>query len=214
MPKVGIIDDRLDHRETLKRALDLALTGKWQSVDSAPLPSLEDYTRWFREHEINVLLLDEKLQEQGAVGYDGHDVVSYLRRILPTFPIFIITAYPDDEELRRKFSDIEEIIPRLEFSKRPNEFVPRFLRAAQRYSDSFQAELAELSEKSRKIAEGVATADDVSKTEALQVKLGLEFTSLFLRDRSEWLKEVDTKLREYEKLRTEIEEFLKGQRDH
>lgn len=214
MPTVGIIDDRLDHRQTLKRGLDLELSGEWQSVDSEPLASLEEYMSWLSEHDVSVLLLDEKLQEQATVGYDGHDVVSHLRKILPTFPIFVITAYPEDEELKKKFSDVEEIIPRAEFSRHTSEFVPRFLRAAQRYLNSFQAELAELSEKSKKIAEGVATEDDIKTVEAIQAKLELAFTYQFLSDRNEWLQEVEAKLQELEKLRADLGEFLKGQSDH
>ena len=214
MPTVGIIDDRLDHRQTLKRGLDLELSGEWQSVDSEPLASLDEYMSWLSEHDVCVLLLDEKLHEQAAVGYDGHDVVSHLRQILPTFPIFVITAYPDDEELRKKFSDVEEIIPRSAFSRQTSEFVPRFLRAAQRYLNSFQAELAELSDKSKKIAAGIATLDDINKVEAIQAKLDLAFTYQFLSDRNDWLQEVETKIKELDKLRADLGEYLKGQSEH
>jgi len=191
MPTLGIIDDRQDIRETLKRDIDLELSGEWQSVDSVPLPALDDYVGWLTEHEVCVLLLDERLQEQCAIGYDGHDVVSYIRGKLPTFPIFIITAYPDDSEIVKKFSDVEEIISRIACSEKIVEYVPRFQRAAQRYVEGFQLELSELSEKSRKLAEGTASENDVSKIKALQSKLGLAFNYQFIQDRSKWLEEIE-----------------------
>lgn len=215
MPKVGIIDDRNDFRETLLRSIDNELEEDWQSVAIAPLPDMEDYPVWIAEHDVAVILLDERLNEQieatgKDVDYKGHDLVEFIRRHIPTFPVFVITSYKDDEELRKKFSDVEDIIDRQEFLKRAGEYAPRFFRSGQKFLQVFRAELSELAEKANKIATGKATQEDFEKANAIRTRIGLAFPSEALGDRSEWLKKIEGKLEQFKQLSAEITEFLES----
>lgn len=209
MPTIGIIDDRSKQRETLKRSLDLELLEGWNSIDEDPLPRLEDYPRWLMENDICVLLLDEKLHEQVSVDYDGHDVVNFLRRKLPTLPIFVITAYSTEDELLKSSKDVEDIISKREFPKNANRYVSRIIRSAQRFLESFQKELSELAKLSKKIAQGKSNKRDKEKVEAIQNKISLAFPYDALASRSEWLSEFESKLKDLEKMRKDIGNYLK-----
>lgn len=213
MPAMGIIDDRNDLRETLLRRIDNELQGEWFIVAIAPLAEMQDYPGWIAEYDIAVILLDERLNEQievdgEYVGYDGHDLVEFIRRHLPTLPIFVITSYKDDEELTKKFGDVEDIIERNEFFKRADEYVPRFLRSGQKFLEVFQGELTELADKADKIAKGEATVEDIQRVNAIRARIGLAFPCEPLSDRSLWLKKVEEKIEEFKQLHREVEEFL------
>ena len=208
MPTIGIIDDRPDLRVTLKRSLDLELLDEWSSIDEDPLSKLEDYPSWLTENEVCVLLLDEKLHEQAPVDYNGHDVVDFLRKHLPTLPIFVITAYPENEDLLKSFKDVEGIIPRTKFSKDASEYVSRITRSAQRFLESFQSELTQLAEISERIAQGKAKKKDKENAEAIQNKISLAFPYEALESRSELLGELESKLKDLEKMRKDIGNYL------
>lgn len=215
MPTIAIIDDRKDHRSTIKRLVDTELLGDWDSSEVAPLPDLEDYPSWLTENEVAVILLDERLNEQKTKGkalpnYEGHHLVEFIRQHLPTLPIFVITSYPDDQELKKKFKDVEEIIVRQEFAKKADEYVPRFLRSGQRYLEAFHKELRELSDSADKIARGKATKGDIEKVKAIQAKIGMIFPCDSLKSRCEWTDELESNLKKLEKLSIDIKKFLQS----
>lgn len=218
MPTVAIIDDREDMRKTIKRLVDSELEGEWNSVEVDPLPNLEDYPSWIMEDEVCVILLDERLNEQkpkkkNTSYYEGHTLVEFIRKHLPTFPIFVITSYPEDEELKKKFKDVEEIIVRHQFAERANEYVPRFLRSGQRYLEAFHNELTELAENADKIAKGTATQQDIERVKAIQAKIGMLFPWDTIKTRCEWADELETRLKTFEKLSTKIKKFLDSTKD-
>ena len=122
MPTIGIIDDREDVRKTLRMGMKTVLESDWNTVDSSPLPQLNDYLSWIGTNKIVSLIVDEKLNEialdlSGAVDYYGHDLVDFLRSRLKTFPIFVVTSYPDEQSLKDRFKDVEAIIDRRHFLK-------------------------------------------------------------------------------------------------
>ncbi len=218
MPTIAIIDDREDMRSTIERLVDSELLGDWDSIEVAPLSDLEDYPSWLMENEVAVILLDERLNEQKTKGkalpnYEGHHLVEFLRKHLPTLPIFVITSYPDDEELKKKFKDVEEIIVRQQFAERADEYVPRFLRSGQRYLEAFHKELAELSNSADKIAKGKATGKDIEKLRAIQAKIGMMFPYDIIKSRCEWTNELEAKLGKLQELSIEIKRFLNSAKD-
>jgi CheY-like chemotaxis protein len=215
MPTIAIIDDRKDHRSTIKRLVDTELLGDWDSSEVAPLADLEDYPSWLTENEVAVILLDERLNEQRTKGknlsnYEGHHLVEFIRQHLPTLPIFVITSYPDDQELKKKFKDVEEIIVRQEFARKAAEYVPRFLRSGQRYLEAFHKELRELADSADKIARGKATKGDIERVKAIQAKIGMIFPCDSLKNRCEWTDELESNLKKLEKLSIDIKKFLQS----
>jgi len=212
MPTIGIIDDRRKPRRTLTRNLKTQLPPEWESVDSDPLPNLGDYPGWISENEVVALIVDEKLHEQATdshshVGYSGHELVDFLRERFATLPIFVVTSYADDDALQRRFKDVEAIIWREDFNKHVQKWVPRITRASQQYSDVVQQQLTELSEVASKIATGKATKRDKQKAKAIQSRLQTPFADQ-ITDRSEWLNKLEGQLKEFERLREEIDGYL------
>jgi len=210
---IGIIDDRDDQRETLKTNLELSIPKNWEVIDTQPLQSVRDYPCWITENDVALILLDERLNEQGRKGryasYKGHELVDFIRKSFPTFPIFVITAYPKDPDLIERFKDVEEIIDRTEFYKKKDGYVPRFLRAAQKFVEAHHAELEKLSELAEKIAKGNASKNELSDMKAIQGKFGLIFVPEIVEERESWISKFNEKISGLEKLETEIEKYLK-----
>lgn len=210
MPSIAIIDDRKDMRDTIKANVVSVIEEGWDVLDVPPLPALTEYPGWITEKNVAVILLDERLNEQAESPYQGHDLVTYIRNRFPTLPIFVITSYSGDPELAERFRDVEEILPREEFAKRAEDYVPRFTRAGQRFVEVFQNELAELADKAQLIAKGEATEEDVERTKAIQSRINISYSDA-LGERNRFVNELGSALSEFEALSTEIEEFLRSQ---
>lgn len=217
MPTIAIIDDRRELRQTLKNSIDNELIKKWHSIDIHPLPALIDYYSWIIENEIAVILLDERLHERTDthimyVNYNGHDLVDYIRQTIPTLPIFIITSYPQDNELLKKFKDVEEIIKRDDFCIKADAYVPRILRSAQKFLETFEDELNELAKKAEKIAKGTATQRDIQTINAIRAKIGLVFPSEVFVQNNEIMLKIEKKIEKLKKAKRSIEKHSKTKR--
>lgn len=210
MPSIGIVDDRDNLRETITRLIDVTLKTthqEWSVIDIAPFENIDDYLSWINDNNIAILILDEKLQEiQSNVSYNGSELIEKLRENLKDFPVYAITSFPDDPDLKNKFSLFDEILDRNEFTDNPDEYVLRFIRAGQRFLTTHAKHLQLISELSEKIATGVASESDKNELKALQVLLGLSHQDFFSRE--DWLKKYEEKLNELEQVSLKIEEFL------
>jgi CheY-like chemotaxis protein len=100
MPAIAVVDDRPANRESLAANVENSLENEegWEVLDAEPLPRLTDYGPWLAEHDVAVLIVDERLSEQRLsdgtfAPYGGHDVVKFVRSTRPSFPIFVVTAH-------------------------------------------------------------------------------------------------------------------------
>ncbi len=203
---IGIVDDRVDIRESLKRRIQLKLRElgvNWTVIDIDPFENKDAYISWIMENEIAVLILDEKLHEGASdkpnVDYNGSELITSLRQRLKDFPVYILTSYKDDEDLQNQFSQFEEIWDRKTFIEKAKDYIPRIIRAGQRFLQSHQTQLARLSELSKKIAAGQATTDDKIELGTLQANLQIPFTPI-ITDRESWLSQYEGKLKELDEL--------------
>jgi hypothetical protein len=221
MPAIAVIDDRKNARKTLTVALKTVLPEDWEPVETDPLEKLSEYPSWITENDIVALILDERLDEKKPdvspkvrlhVTYKGHDLVDYLRSLLPTIPIFIVTSYPKDSSLTERFGKVEAIVPRDSFVKNIEDWVPRITRLSQSFFEMIQEQLTELSELSLKVAKGTATKGEQARLKALQSSLQTPFAAEETADRSEWLNKLHTKLDDFDKLQREVQKFLGGQK--
>jgi CheY-like chemotaxis protein len=219
MPTIGIVDDRRTLRRTLVRKLSTVLPTGWDSADADPLIELSDYPSWLTENDVTALILDERLHEQAEdvesqVTYSGHDLVDYLRQRFTTLPIFVVTSYPEDESLKRRFKDVEAIIGRADFVRDADKWAPRITRASQKYFETVQAQLSELADVSLKIATGEATKDDQDRAKAIQSNLQAPFVVEQIGSKSDWLNQLEGKLSELDALKGEIDEYLSNLKDN
>lgn len=205
MPAIGLIDDRKDYRESVKILIEAELQERWTVEELSPLDRLADYLKWIDDFEIGAIILDEKFERRSnskskLAQYQGHDLVDFIRSHYPTLPIFIITAYDETPELKNKFKDVEEILSKKEFGVKSKAYVARILRSAQRFLDTFQAELEELSETATKIATGKAKKKDIARAKAIQEKILISFPLELIDSRAKWLQEMEDNLQKLEQL--------------
>lgn len=215
MPKIAIVDDRKDLRETLENKIKLYLKKDksiWLVIGTAPFVDKYDYINWIRENDIAVLILDERLQEVDnnglSVNYNGSNLIEYLRKSLPDFPVYAITGYETDPDLQRKFPLFDEILSRETFFKKASEYILRFTRAGQRFLETYSNQLSKISEISNLIATGKATEKHIKELNSIQEYLNIPFTAYSYVDRETWLKDYLSNMDDLKKVSDEIKDFI------
>jgi len=207
MPQIAIIDDNADQSGTVKGYTELVLDeigSDLSVITSFPLRDINSYSEYIADNDVAVIIIDEKLNDQsfdenGPVDYKGNQLVTVLRENQKELPIFTITAIADDPDLLEKLSDYDYIIPRSDFYKSSERYVPIIARSAQRYLEQNRNELSEFDSLTRHIASGEYTDEDVNRLSALKVKLELPFTGF--DDRKEWLEKYDQQIEKLKALR-------------
>lgn len=218
MIKIGLIDDRRKERETVKETLTLQfmkLQADWLVIDYDPLPTIEEYQTWLVSEGIQVLIVDEKLNEQGPfsnvkVPYTGHELIEFIRTFDKSLPIFVITSWADNADLLNAAGNIDNIIDRTNFAKYSEQYVQTFIRISNKYFETFESEFLHLSILSERIAVGAANEDDVEKAKALQLKLFLPFTISPLVERETAISEFSGHIDDLAALSNKIDEFIKS----
>lgn len=214
MPKIAIVDDRKDHRETLKRYIEVHLPAKWDCIDLYPLKTFEEYSALLHNEDadVAVILVDEKLHETASdsksnVNYSGTQLATYIRKHFKEFPIYLITSFKS--EIKGEKSVFEATFAREEFGSDVSTYVTRMVRAGTRYLTAFEDELSTLSDTAVRIASGRKHKGDEKKIAAIQEKLGESFSVNELSSRAEWLSSFEESIAELKttvgKLKKKIE---------
>ncbi len=216
MPTIGIIDDREDIREILTENVRLYLKQDWDVVGVPPLPEVDEYPSWISQNDIVAIIIDEKLDEKiaassEAVKYLGHDLVDYIRERILELPIFVITSFANEPDLVERFKYVEDIIDRKDYYSRPSDYIERITRAAQRYLQTYESELAALASFSEKIASGEdVTDDEIRQAKAIKTKIESAYPIGEITGRNAWLNHMEILIDQLESLKTQIEERLGG----
>ena len=215
MPKLALLDDRGPQRETISRLLSTQLPTEWTCIDAPLFDKPDQYPQWLIANDVQVLLADHKLDEHSAeegsvaVNYKAPEVIETVRKAIPNFPIFVLTAYPEDPQLTQHLSEAEAVIRRTKFAEEISIHVPRMLRSANRFAEEHQKHLAELSTLASAAAAGQAQPKDVERMKSLQAEIGLGVDFAITAERRDLLTDLEDKLGKMEKLQREIETFLK-----
>lgn len=213
MAKIAIIDDNKDQRGTyairLKQFLK-ELNSDIQVIDIFPFEKPSDYYSFIDEENIAVIIVDEKLHndsqpDKPPVGYNGSDLVMYIRERYKYIPFFTLTNFPEDQVLQEKVNEYDYIFSKKDFTIKQVEIIQR---ACQRYLAENQKELSMYSDLTRKIASGKIEGGDIEKLKALQEKLQIP-VSTDLTDREEWLKEYEKQIASLEEIKSKLEKKLK-----
>lgn len=119
MPRLLVVDDEADIRETV----ELLVAAKLPGVDVVTAATGMDALQRLKEDRFDAVLTDFRMP-----GMDGAELVERLRAEHPSLPTALFTAYVDSEFLRR----MHERLPGLKVIAKPLEI------------DSFTASLREL----------------------------------------------------------------------
>ena len=214
---IAIIDDRAEERKILNDRIKHELKKlniTCDIVDFEPLPNIEDYPQWILDNKIDILIVDERLNTQKLTNgsysiFNGHELITYIRKYNIHLPIFVITAYKETNELLSTVGNIDNIISRANFHKYSAEYIKTIIRVSNRYFEAYQKEFLQLSQLSEKIAKGTATAQEVDETRALQEKLQIPMTANFYNDRAVWMNQFESKINDIASISSSIENFLK-----
>lgn len=217
MPKLALFDDRRRVRRGLEINLEAALPKGWSVVASRPLRDVTSYVDWILREDVQVLVIDWVLDEQGEdvespVSYKGDSVVAQIRKRLPEFPVFVITAHEGDEDLQDHLGDVEAVFTRHKFTNNAKELVKPMLRAGERFAARFVQELARLSELAAKAASGSATGHELKELRVLQTSIGLISDREHEGTRSEALTKFENALDELEAVTRQVRNRLKRKR--
>jgi hypothetical protein len=212
MAKIVVVDDNKDQRGTYAirlRQFLKELNSDIQVIDIFPFEKPSDYYGFIDAENISAIIVDEKLHndsqpDKPPVGYNGSDLVMYIRERYKYIPFFTLTNFPEDQVLQEKINEYDYIFSKKEFTIKQVEIIQR---ACQRYLDENQKELSMYDDLTRKIASGKAGDDDIEKLKALQQKLQIPL-STDLKDREEWLNEYERQITALGDIKTKLEKKL------
>ena len=213
MEKIAIVDDNSEQRETNKIRLKLflkELNSTLEVIDVFPFKEYSDYFGFINSEDIIALVIDEKLYNDSQfdkvpVGYNGSDLVVFIRERYKYIPIFTLTNFPDDNILQEKINEYDYIFSKKDFTIKQVSIIQR---SCHRYLDENQKELSLYGDFSQNLALGKGEFDDYEKLNALQTKLQIPFNS-DIKIRKEWLDEYEKQILALEELKNKLENNLK-----
>jgi CheY-like chemotaxis protein len=96
---IYLVDENIQQRRAYVLALNELLEGSGYSVKALePFPLQNDYAGILASGSVAALILDQKM-EDGGIPYSGTELAAYLRSIVPTLPIIILSNYTKDTAL-------------------------------------------------------------------------------------------------------------------
>lgn len=216
MATIAIIDDNPEQSGTILTNLEIAINefkSDFKVIASLPFRDTKEYFSFIENNEVCVLILDEKLNDQiiddsGPIDYKGSQLVTYIREVLKDFPIYSVTNFVAADELKEKESEFEDVIPRRDFIDHTNKYLPRILRAAQKYLKENLEELSEFNSLTKEISGGNQDPELIKKLQALQIKLELPYSGF--DDRNAWLIEYESQINSLEELNAIIKSKLEN----
>ena len=214
--QIAIIDDRPDVRQRLLKGVSRYFEEHNINLDIkdySPFQNIEDYPEWIVHNKIVLLIVDERLKEQPIAKdlystYDGHELVSTIRKYNKELPIYIITTHSEDEQLTDNLGDYNDIIDREKFEHDSNQYMKRIFRSTQSYIENFEKEFLRLSELSKKYATNSISGEEKDELQALQAKLEIPLSSFSRINRTEWLNEMEGEVAKLQELESRIKKYL------
>jgi len=217
MPTIGIIDDQKSSRESLARLIrsmlkKMKVSDRWSVVSDGPPPNESDILEWLDQNDATVLVADWRLNEgakdKRVVNYEANRLIETIRARRPSFPIYLVTSYPNDAEPHGQ--NVESIYARNVFVNDIQSLLPRMMRAGLRRHEEQREVIQRVDVLARKAALGKASAKDKTDLVDLQGYVQTDLRNLLTLD--EVLGEFETIQQKADKLRKRISQRLKGKK--
>jgi len=136
--KLVFVDEDQDQRETFTLLLQSCFPDNpapLEVIGVEPKRNIADMQYLVEDKDIVTIILDEQLKDSGEAQYFGIDLASYLRGLNKKIPIYILTSFPDSEELSDGAMDVEDILDKQTIYKIKPIVGARILRRINSYLD-------------------------------------------------------------------------------
>jgi len=164
--KIAFIDEDKDQLQTYCLMLEQCFPKNNQEIEIVgflPSPKLSDMGYLVKDEEIVAIILDEQLKDTGIATYLGIDLAIYLRSLDKKIPIYILTSYPDSEEILNSEFTIEDILSKQDFPNKKDVVGARIMRRIDTFLDLASAREKEFENLLRKSIEGTISKDETIK---------------------------------------------------
>lgn len=136
--KIYFVDEDDDQRETFSLMLQECFPDNAQSpkvFGVEPRPELGDMRFLVEDKDVVTIVLDEQLKDSGVAKYFGIELAEYLRGLNKKIPIYMLTSYPESEELVEGEMKVEDILSKQDLPARKEVVGARILRRINNYLD-------------------------------------------------------------------------------
>jgi hypothetical protein len=141
---IYFLDDQPSQRQMLDWDLKSLFSENFE-ISALPLHTDKtEYHKYLDDNEVAGVLVDQRLNETGEItAYSGLDLAKYLRGLYPEMPIFLVTGFDPDEQIKSSDSgSVEAVVLKSELrANTPDSerFKQRFLRHVGRYQSALTA---------------------------------------------------------------------------
>lgn len=136
--KIYFVDEDDDQRETFSLMLQACFPDNAQSpkvFGVEPRPEVGDMRFLVEDKDVVTIVLDEQLKDSGVATYFGIELAEYLRGLNKKIPIYMLTSYPESEELVEGEMKVEDILSKQDLPARKEVVGARILRRIDNYLD-------------------------------------------------------------------------------
>lgn len=136
--KIYFVDEDDDQRETFSLMLQACFPDNAQSpkvFGVEPRPEVGDMRFLVEDKDVVTIVLDEQLKDSGVAKYFGIELAEYLRGLNKKIPIYMLTSYPESEELVEGEMKVEDILSKQDLPARKEVVGARILRRIDNYLD-------------------------------------------------------------------------------
>ncbi len=168
------IDENPDQRRTFADKLS-KLFPSFEVKPIAPLRSLTDYFRMILDDaDTRCVIIDNILSNKGTAKYLGISVAVELRSVDPNMPIYILTNYPESDDLVQDGWSVEDVISKGDLTKlrspQAEAVKARMARRMGGHSQLVNERAQRINDLLKKSADGVITNSELNEYRALQLE--------------------------------------------
>lgn len=139
---IYFVDEDEDQRETYSLMLQECFPKEKESVQVIgiePKANVGDMSFLVEDKNVVAIILDEQLKESGVAQYFGIELASYLRSLNKKIPIYILTSFPQSEELIEGEMDVEDILSKQDLATKKDTVGARILRRIDTYLEVYKS---------------------------------------------------------------------------
>lgn len=201
--KIFFVDEDDDQRETYSLMLQECFpqdANAPQVVGVPPKPQLSDMRFLVEDEEVVTIVLDEQLKESGVARYFGIELAEYLRGLNKKIPIYILTSYPQSEELLEGEMKVEDILSKQDLPIRKEVVGARILRRIDNFLDVSSGREGRFESLLRKsISEELTDTEKLEFTELGYLRSApFEVDEIYISEKLKKLDLLEEKIREIE----------------